>query len=384
MNLKKYLLPLLCFILLFSLTVACRNSDDLPDDDDAHDSHLHGYNLDAAMAFFAPDTVILSAGDALITWAEFYVFLHNAVSQLTYGFSVELDWDDEFMPEVSFSEGILDYAKEHVLELLVFEYATSLLGVSLSQEDLDLIQDDFDNMVANTESPDTLEDELRENGFMSFEVFKKLREREFLPLLLLTTLYGEELSDIPDDVVADFAEENDFMRAKHILLAFLREEDGHSLQEIDEHKLELRDRMDSILNRLVERYEDDDFLEFFDELMWEYNEDPGMFASPDGYLFQPGDMVAPFSEACAALLPGQISSVVVTSYGYHILLRLPLNYDEVPFSMVYAGYDYSLRMLAIIDDFEYRMDMWRESMNVDFSGQFNSIKLSDIFVWNGY
>jgi len=383
MNLKNSLQIFICLILLLSITVGYRGNfaeeGTPPHENGVHD---HGFDLDSAMAFFSPDTVMMNAGDAVITWAEFFVFLHNAVSQLSYGFMAEIDWNEEFFPGSSITESIIDFTTEHALELLVFDYAISVLGVTLSQEDLDLIQDDINAMVENAESMEILDKSLNDNGFINLDVFKKLRTREFIPWLLLTTLYGEDLSDISDSTVAEFAEENDFMRAQHILLAFLREEDGYSLQEIDDNKVELRIQIDDILDRLTQRLGDEDFFDYFAELMWEYGEDPGMYASPGGYLFQPEDMVAPFSEACAALRPGQISGVVVTSYGYHILLRVPIDFDETPFSMIYAGYDYSLRMLAIIDDFENRMDQWRDSMAVEYSPQFNSINLSEIFVWN--
>ena len=53
-----------------------------------------------------------------------------------------------------------------------------------------------------------------------------------------------------------------------------------------------------------------------------YSADPGS-ASRGGDLgaFNRGDMVKPFSDALAALRPGEISQLVETSYGYHIIQR---------------------------------------------------------------
>jgi len=379
-----FALPLVIILLLVltSIDTSDKSKDSPPINNGHNGDHIHDIDLDTAMTFFPPDTIMMSAGDASITWAEFYVFLHNAVSQLSYNFMIELDWEEEFFDNKTVAESILEYTTDHALELLVFEYASTVLGVSLGQEDFDIIQEDIDYMLADAESLEALEEGLHENGFLSLEVYRTLRLREFIPWLLLSSLYGDDLSDISDDTVAEFAEFHKYMRAQHILLAFLRAEDGHSAQEIEDNKIELRAQIDNILDRLNERAGDNDFFDFFEELMWEYGEDPGMFSSPDGYLFQPNDMVAPFSEACAAILPGQLSDVVTTSYGYHIILRLPINYDEIPFSMIYAGYNYSLRMLAIIDDFENRMEAWRESMNVVFSPEYYSINLSEMFLWD--
>jgi parvulin-like peptidyl-prolyl isomerase len=53
-------------------------------------------------------------------------------------------------------------------------------------------------------------------------------------------------------------------------------------------------------------------------------EDPGVASYPDGYLFQSGEMVAEFEDATAALEIGQVSGIVETTYGYHIIYRIPI------------------------------------------------------------
>ena len=49
-----------------------------------------------------------------------------------------------------------------------------------------------------------------------------------------------------------------------------------------------------------------------------------MKANPDGYVFGPGEMVTEFEEGTKALQPGQISQPIQSSFGWHIILRLPL------------------------------------------------------------
>lgn len=61
----------------------------------------------------------------------------------------------------------------------------------------------------------------------------------------------------------------------------------------------------------------------FDALIEEYNEDPGMKSNPDGYYVSTshaGTYVTEFSDAALALENvGDISGIVETSYGYHII-----------------------------------------------------------------
>ncbi len=59
--------------------------------------------------------------------------------------------------------------------------------------------------------------------------------------------------------------------------------------------------------------------EDFDKLVAEYNEDPG--AKESGYSFGHGEMVPEFEAASFDLDYGEISDIVETSYGYHIIKR---------------------------------------------------------------
>ncbi len=59
--------------------------------------------------------------------------------------------------------------------------------------------------------------------------------------------------------------------------------------------------------------------EDFDALVAEFGEDPG--ATEEGYTFGPGEMMPEFEEAAFALGIDEISEIVETSYGYHIIKR---------------------------------------------------------------
>ena len=73
----------------------------------------------------------------------------------------------------------------------------------------------------------------------------------------------------------------------------------------------------------------EELVERFRELKEEYCEDSGKTAYPDGYVFLPGEMVTEFEEGVTALADYGLSQPVKTSYGYHIILRLPLSADAV-------------------------------------------------------
>lgn len=57
----------------------------------------------------------------------------------------------------------------------------------------------------------------------------------------------------------------------------------------------------------------------FDALVDEYNEDPGVANNPDGYVFTHGEMIPDFETAAYQLEAGEISDVVESTVGFHII-----------------------------------------------------------------
>ncbi len=108
---------------------------------------------------------------------------------------------------------------------------------------------------------------------------------------------------ITDDEIKKYAADN-AMCAKHILFRVSDEsEDAQKKANAEETLKKIKGGAD------------------FDELMTALSEDPGTKTNPDGYTFFPGDMVKEFEDAVKSLKIGEISEVVKSSYGYHIIKR---------------------------------------------------------------
>ena len=63
--------------------------------------------------------------------------------------------------------------------------------------------------------------------------------------------------------------------------------------------------------------------------MTQYNEDPGMASNPNGYTFTDGQMVDEFYEGAKALGEGEVSGLVKSQYGYHIIMRTVLDESQL-------------------------------------------------------
>ena len=136
--------------------------------------------------------------------------------------------------------------------------------------------------------------------------------------------YGEKSGKFPTDAEDQaYLDEAGRYRAKHILLATI---DLDTREPLDEAAIaQKKSTADGLLAQLRAA---EDPIALFDELMHQYSEDSGLAANPNGYTTSKGKMVAPFEEAALALQNGEISDIVESDLGYHIILRLPMDPDD--------------------------------------------------------
>lgn len=146
-------------------------------------------------------------------------------------------------------------------------------------------------------------------------------------------------------------------QAKHILLLTVDMDGTPTVQDgayvypsLDEETIaEKKALADDLLSQLRSS---DDPEALFDDLMNEYSEDTGLESNPDGYTTTVGQMVPAFEETALSLEFGEISDVVESSYGYHIILR-----GEVEDLDSYAD-QYRQSLL------DARIDQWLEDAEV--------------------
>ena len=132
-----------------------------------------------------------------------------------------------------------------------------------------------------------------------------------------TYYYGENGVNLPtdDELLAEFeATYPDAVAAEHILISLTDPTTGETRTE-DEAKALAQEALDRV-----------NAGESFEDVMNEVSEDPGLESYPNGYVFVEGQMLEPFYEAAIALQEGEVSGLVETTAGYHIIKRIPLDY----------------------------------------------------------
>ena len=151
----------------------------------------------------------------------------------------------------------------------------------------------------------------------------------------LETYYREHGQILTEDAdIRAVLDTDAFIRCKHILIK----------NDTGEDTLANRQLAEDILAR-INAGED------YDTLMREYTEDPGLETDPDGYYFFRGEMETTFEETSFALADGEISGVVESSYGYHIILRCEKDsaYLDENFAAIRDTY-LALRFYQVLDE----------------------------------
>ena len=148
---------------------------------------------------------------------------------------------------------------------------------------------------------------------------------------------------------------------------------GEALDEdtVAEKEAQAQELVDSL--QTIE--DPEELVERFRELKEQYCEDSGKTAYPDGYVFLPGEMVTEFEDGVKALADYGVSQPVQTSYGYHIILRLPLSADAVV-SYDNTGAAVTGRSLFASFDYASGLDAYLEELSVEYVGDFHAPDLS--------
>jgi peptidyl-prolyl cis-trans isomerase C len=199
---------------------------------------------------------------------------------------------------------VLDYLIDQ--ELIVQEGKKA--GLEPQQEQIDTefgkiknrfpSQDAFEQVM---KKQNMTEERLREIIGCAF-IVKNVLEVKIEPLAKPVT--DKDVADYYEAHKGEFAEPEE-VRARHILIKL-------SSEASDEEKTYSKKEMQAILEEAKSGAD-------FAELAKKHSQCPSAIRGGDLGYFARGDMVKPFEETAFALEPGQISDIVETEYGYHII-----------------------------------------------------------------
>ncbi len=300
---------------------------------------------------------IAKVNDRMMTKAEFMYYLENVKQQMlsesgttdTEGF-----WDAE-IDGVKASDAAKNKALEEMLRVEIACIKAEEKGLSVSSDEEKQIR----AIVKAT-------DRQQKAQVDAILDVTGMNQNQLIDLLMKTALANAFASDIntndpealvPTDEEIKAAYEQEYVRVKHILISNApAEESAEEATDSEAFKAEKLVLATEVLQKAKSGAN-------FDSLITEYGEDPGAAQSPDGYTFTKGMMVPEFETASYALAVGEISDLVESSYGWHIIKR---------FALPTSGTDYDNAVSTIKgslsqDKYNALVDGFKSDMTIEIS-----------------
>ncbi len=285
----------------------------------------------------APDTVVGKVGeyditaDMLMYWFNYSVN-YTMQQYYTMGY-MDVDWAADMGEGATVADAMLGTALElSAYYTLLPNMARHEYGLTPDEEELAQADKDMAEAEAELGSAEQAEYYLWMN-MSAPEFYRELVASSSLELQLQEKLFGVggEYEPTDAEVLAYATDDLGCYGAKHILLMtvdntqYVYDDAGNptGYLPLDEETIaKKRAQSEDILSQLRAS---SDPIALFDTLMREHSEDTGLTTYPDGYTATPGQMVAPFENGAKALKEGEISDIVESDFGYHIIQRIPLD-----------------------------------------------------------
>lgn len=319
-----------------------------------------------AVSGLAGDEVVAKVGEYEITAADYLYWLNRVIDNYLSQFNGQvttLPWDTEMGDSLTFGQYMLDQAMDVTVFYAVTRQMAQADGLTPDPSVASDTDQYYADLVFQAGGDETKVTYTLWANMLTRDQFTRLNEDSDLYDQLQELRFGESSGNYPTDAeVNAYLDETGQYRAKHILLATI---DLDTREPLDEETIaQKKATADDLLAQLRAA---EDPISLFDTLMQENSEDGGLAANPNGYIFNAQDsLVGGFREATLALDVGDISDVVETDYGYHIMLRLPID-----------PADY--RDEVITDGMQAKADQWLEELGVEKTADFDKLDPADIW-----
>ena len=205
-------------------------------------------------------------------------------------------------------EKLKNTVEQNLMAFYAFEDLAAEHDIALTDEERQTALEAVQGLADQMGGDESFEEVLAQQYFTR-DLYTNMLLSNQLEEKVIRQVYG-------DDIRADV--DKNYVHAQHILIKFAEDAasgDASASAAEPDHSAELA-KAEEVLQKIEAG-------ESFDDLMAQYNEDGGQPA--EGYTFTTGQMVQEFEDAAFALKDGAVSGIVETTYGYHILKRLPID-----------------------------------------------------------
>lgn len=408
---KKYIALALCLCVVLALFAGCGKSEVVPyEETETEEAAAETETAEAAEAAeatpepagvdhggsgyntYPAETVVGTVNGADVTWMEYFYWLNyyvDYVQQFAAQYGVILDgWAaNDLSGTDTNAQVVIMNAQRDVIQDHAVLSEMEARGVALTEDDTatlqSVLEQNADTITGDGDGTATEEEMAAFDEYLLSEMnvdrafFDQMNEISMLTDDGFIAEYGANGEMMADEDVLAFAEENGLMAAKHILIMTVDPETMEALS--DEEIAEKAQRAQDLLAQLQAVGDDQEaMIALFDELTAEYTEDTGYEYYPDGYVFAEGQMVSAFEDAVKELGEYELSGVVESEYGYHIVLRIPIDPDAI-IGTDSNGNDSTLRFAAAYQAYLDEMQSWVDEAEVVWYEGFEEPDLQAIF-----
>ncbi len=311
---KKLFALVLALALALTLFTACKDTDKTPDSDS--DKEIEP----AEIGLYIDGKKVLDASDTIMTINGYEVPFDEYRYMYKYLDTVQFSGGDEswWASNASLLPTLKAYAESYVLEANWGNIVANAHNITLTEEDLATVESYMAEQAAGFNSQEEYESTLEETGFTE-DLLRRLITQEVMCYRVYEELYGREGAPLaPSDDEIRETLLNDYRRVYHVLVSFDHFANLEGYEEATEE--ELKKAALDYANELLAQVNSGEASVYV--LSQTVGDDPGMLENEEGYFFTYGEMVTEFEDSAFSLEVGQISGLVETSYGYHIIERL--------------------------------------------------------------
>ena len=338
------------------------------------DFDLETPDVTMALLGFPGTTTVMTVDGVDVSAEEYLYWLGYATEYVGYyqfGDPAAIDWEMD-TGNGTVTEYLINNARDLAVFNQVIRNQCTERNITLTDEEKAELDQQLADAVETSGGQDAFELALKEVNRTEDGLRSMYEASNFLYASLQNQLFpAQDASALTAEELAQWAADNGKMQVKHILFKTV-DDSGNALS--DEEIAAARQKAEDTLAQLQAS---DDMENLFDQLMNELSEDgrysDGTLGAPDGYFFGEGEMVQEFEDAAKALGEHELSGIVETSYGYHILLRLPVDTEMAREAWA------SEQDATLSTQMNDQMTAWMDEAVIETNDTFSSIDPKDYY-----
>lgn len=338
------------------------------------DFDLENPDVTQVLLGFPGTTPVMTVDGVEVNAEEYLYWLGYATEYVGYyqfGDPAAIDWEMD-TGNGTVTEYLINNARDLAVFNQVIRNQCAERNITLTDEEKAQLDEQMANAVESSGGQDAFELALKQVNRTEDGLRAMYEASNFLYASLQNQLFpAQDAASLTAEELAQWAADNGKMQVKHILFKTV-DDSGNPLSDA-----EIAAARQKAEDTLAQLQASDDMENLFDQLMNELSEDgrysDGTLGAPDGYFFGDGEMVQEFEDAAKALGEHELSGIVETSYGYHILLRLPVDTEMAREAWA------SEQEASLTEQMNAQMTTWMDEAVVETNDTFASIDPKDYY-----